>query len=596
MKLPPMRTTLICLLAGLLVGSSGQAQRITPQLWKEWESREIQLERLDPPLEPAPEFWSTTTIRGLVFIDSLDQLKPEGVDEIGVVVRAPAVLQGSAFRNRMWGFLGQTLNFETMRAIQAETLAFLRDRNRPLVDIIYPEQDVTEGVLQIVVREALVGRLELREPGSQESGLTSKWADQEYIDRVLRLKPGSVVDTRTLEEDLDWLTRSPYREIAGQVTFRKGAGPQEADIYASLRHRKPWEVFVGYDNTGSEATDMNRIYAGLAGGGTLGAIDNFGSYQFIADPALEHLKAHAANYTALLPWRHTLRVFGYYSDSEAEVTANNTITGESYQTSLRYEVPLARLGPIQHYFQIGGDFKHLGNTLEFGGTPVQDSPWEVFQLTGAYVGYASDKLGRTVFTAEGFYSPGDLSTLNEQEAYDAVRRGTPPDYYLGRVQLDRWFELPEGFYFRVRGGGQLASDQLLPSEQLGLGGRNSIRGFPEREVNTDEGWFASAEFITPSWIGRRTGTEATRYLDFTRDAETYEHGLFFVAFIDYGEGENFNPAPDEQRRQLGSVGGGLRYKFRRNVDILFDYGARFEEKGFEATTDDSFHIGVRVSY
>ncbi len=591
-----MRTTLLCLLVGILVTGTVRAQRITPQLWKEWEDREIQLERLDPPLDPAPEFWSTTTIRGLVFIDSLDQLKPEGVDELGVVVRAPEILQRSAFRKRMWGFLGQNLSYETMRAIQAETLSYLRDHYRPLVDIIYPEQDVTEGVLQIVVREALVGKLELREPGAQEPGLTNRWADQEYLDRMIRLKPGSVVDTLTLEEDLDWVTRSPYRDIAGQVTFRKGAGPQEADIYTSIRHRKPWDVYVGYDNTGSVATDLNRIFAGVSGGGAWGTLDQFATYQFIADPELKHLQAHTASYNALLPWRHTLRLFGYYSDSDATLDDNSSVTGESYQTSLRYEMPLPRLGRLQQYFQVGFDFKHLGNTTEFGGTPVQDTPWEVFQFTGAYVGYASDPLGRTVFTAEGFYSPGDFSTLNEQPAYDNVRRGSEPDYYLGRLQLDRWFELPAGFYFRVRGGGQLASDQLLPSEQIGLGGRNTIRGFPEREVNTDEGWFASAEFISPTWIGRRTGTGPTRYLDFTRDPETYEHGLFFVAFIDYGQGENFNPAPDEERRELGSVGGGLRYKFRRNVDILFDYGARIRDEGFDVTTDDSFNIGVRVSY
>jgi hypothetical protein len=30
--------------------------------------------------------------------------------------------------------------------------------------------------------------------------------------------------------------------------------------------------------------------------------------------------------------------------------------------------------------------------------------------------------------------------------------------------------------------------------------------------------------------------------------------------------------------------------------VLFDYGARIEESGFEPTTDDSFNVSVRVSY
>jgi hemolysin activation/secretion protein len=264
-----MRITLCLTVAGLLVGTVGNAQRISPQLWKEWEDREIELERLDPPLDPPPEFWTATTIRGLVFVESLDLVNPAGAAGIGVTVQGLEVLDTESFRRRMWPFLGQNLNYDTMRAIQAEALAYLRDHYRPLVDIIYPEQEVTDGILQIVVREARVGKFELREPGAQEAGLTNRWADVNYLGRMIRLRSGSVVDTLTLEEDLDWVTRSPYRDIAGQVTFRKGAGPQEADVYASIRHRKPWEVFVGYDNTGSEATDLNRIFAGVAGGATM---------------------------------------------------------------------------------------------------------------------------------------------------------------------------------------------------------------------------------------------------------------------------------------------------------------------------------------
>ena len=69
-----------------------------------------------------------------------------------------------------------------------------------------------------------------------------------------------------------------------------------------------------------------------------------------------------------------------------------------------------------------------------------------------------------------------------------------------------------------------------------------------------------------------------------------------MAFIDYGGGENFNAQPNETERELGSVGGGVRYRYGRHVDLLFDYGSRIRESGFEATTDTSFHISARITY
>ncbi|HAV65498.1 MAG TPA: hypothetical protein DCY13_24380, partial [Verrucomicrobiales bacterium] len=405
MKTTFARASKYFVLAGLLAGTAAMAQRITPEDWRRWEEEEIKLQKLNPLPDPEPEFWTATTIRGLVFVERLEDVDPKGVDAIGVTVRGPASLDAKGVAGRVWRFLGRNLNYETMRAIHAEVLAYLRDHNRPLVDVIFPEQDVTEGILQIVVREARVGRLELREPGAVTAGFTNRWGNTNYLSRMMRLQPGDVVDSKILEQDLDWVTRSPFRSISGQVSFRKGAGELETDIQAQIRHRKPWEVSIGYDNTGSVATDLDRIFAGVSGGKVLGTVDNYATYQFIADPELDHLKAHAVTYAALLPWRHTLRVFGYHSDTSAQISDLSTVTGDSYQASLRYEMPLPRLGRMQHEFSLGLDFKHLGNTLEFGGTVAQDNPWEVFQTPAGYVAAASDGWGRTIFTAEGFHSP-----------------------------------------------------------------------------------------------------------------------------------------------------------------------------------------------
>ena len=45
--------------------------------------------------------------------------------------------------------------------------------------------------------------------------------------------------------------------------------------------------------------------------------------------------------------------------------------------------------------------------------------------------------------------------------------------------------------------GQLSSYLLLPSEQFGAGGASSVRGYPERTISGDEGFYANFELYTP---------------------------------------------------------------------------------------------------
>lgn len=50
----------------------------------------------------------------------------------------------------------------------------------------------------------------------------------------------------------------------------------------------------------------------------------------------------------------------------------------------------------------------------------------------------------------------------------------------------------------VRSQGQIASRNLLSSEQLGLGGLYTVRGYDERILNTDNGLFLSGELALSS--------------------------------------------------------------------------------------------------
>ena len=62
------------------------------------------------------------------------------------------------------------------------------------------------------------------------------------------------------------------------------------------------------------------------------------------------MNAYSGSYLIPFPWRNTLTIFGSYTDSQSALSPGNTLQGDSWQISGRYNVPLPTLDPISHGF------------------------------------------------------------------------------------------------------------------------------------------------------------------------------------------------------------------------------------------------------
>ena len=67
---------------------------------------------------------------------------------------------------------------------------------------------------------------------------------------------------------------------------------------------------------------------------------------------------------------------------------------------------------------------------------------------------------------------------------------------------------PECFSWDLRALGQISDQNLIASEQLGLGGYTTARGYEEREANVDQGWFISSGAGVPGALMHREGFSA----------------------------------------------------------------------------------------
>jgi hemolysin activation/secretion protein len=580
---------LICGVAACCLCASAQDERIAPKT---------------PPAKPpattitetpadavASEEVLVPPLKAIIIVPSLAAVKPEGAPGAqGVQVLGPDFLKRPDFEALLAPYLGQSLSLSKIKKLQRDVILFCRAMDHPVIDAFYPEQDSTEGVIQMAVLEGKVGTITVQNEGT-------KWFQDSVFTKGVRLHSGGYILESQLLEDINWLNRNSYfRDV--EVAFSQGE-LGEVDLQLRVKDRAPVRPYVGYENSGNEILGEHRLLGGVNLGDVLG-LDHLLNYQFTTDVEIEKFKAHSLSYIVPLPCRHTLTVFGSYVDIDTDLGSigfpDFRQEGQSYQASMRYAVPLPRFAKVDHELSAGFDYKRTDNNLEFGVVQAFDPTLtEIGQFVVGYRGWRPDPFGSTAVGLQGYYSPGGLFSHNEDEDFEGTRPGSEANYFYFRVLAERATKLPFGpdwqrkrvdevFAWHIAGTYQWANSQLLPSEQLGIGGYATVRGYDERSVNGDDGWVINNELRTPAWrIGNLTAT-----------AGAYDT-IQFLLFSDYGAARS-----PEGDFDLLSIGGGVRYNVSTHFQFRLDYGWQLTDKGLSSTGTDSkdsrAHLAALLSF
>lgn len=488
-------------------------------------------------------------LQGIVLLDDAAKVRPQGwIGATGVRSESAGLLSDSQLAAKLAPFIGKPATFGDLEKICAEIVRYYRDHNRPVVDAQLPEQEISAGVVQVLVLEGKVGRILTED---------QKWFPEERFLMGIRSQPGGSIEADRLLDDLNWLNRNPFRQT--DLLFRKGEVDGETDLVLKITDRLPFRPYVSYDNWGTDLTGNHRLQAGFNWGNVFGW-DHILSYQFSTAPDYSVFSAHAGVWTIPLPWRHLVEVYGSYGRSQPE-GLDVDVDAITLQAGIMYIVPLPNIRGIKHDFSFGSEFKQSNNDLLFGGTNIFDSETQILQFRGSYQARFTDSGGTTSALISGYFSPGGLTGANEDEAFQEERAYAEAEYLYGRVSLNRVQRLPANLTLVGTLAGQLASTNLLASEQFSLGGATTVRGYEEGEVNGDLGWLASVELYSPPIaIVHRFGVTA------------FEDELKVLAFGEVAGVSNVHLLPDEESYVgLSGVGVGARYRIGTRFSVRFDY-------------------------
>ncbi|MEM7010114.1 MAG: ShlB/FhaC/HecB family hemolysin secretion/activation protein, partial [Verrucomicrobiota bacterium] len=402
-------------------------------------------------------------ITGIALVGHPDLAKPDTPPSVkGVEVLDEDLLVPDGVIEELDSYIDGPLSLKVVNDIARSTVLAYRKAGLPVVDVAFPEQDVSTGVLQLVVVVAKAGEITLK---------GNKFFKDDIYLRSFRLEPGDVIKADKVNGDLRYLNRSPYRNVG--VVYSPGEEFGQTNLTIETEERRPYSAYVGYDDTGNSLIGIDRMFFGLEWGNVFG-LDHQAGYQYTTTTEFEGLHAHAASYR--IPFAktwHELILLAGYVESLAEIPAAGEILetgGQSTQLSAMYSIPLPEIMDYTTDFRAGFDFKSTNNNLEFGGAELIDSTAEVYQFSAGFQAVKRQDFGRQILQTKLVWSPGDLSNHNSDEAVQQLRGLGSADYFYWNGEFTQIVNLPRDFILVAEVEGQVSNGNLLPSETMVLGG------------------------------------------------------------------------------------------------------------------------------
>ncbi len=416
--------------------------------------------------------------------------------------------------------------------------------------------------------------------------LGDKWSKSSRLKNYIKIKPNHIIKKRKLQQNVSFINRNPFRNINVLLIPTNN---EKTNIELLTKDLFPLRIYAGSDNSGIKTTDRNRWYAGFNWDNAF-CIDSILSYQYIAAYNVKKFQNHTGQYIIYLPWQNIFTLYGKYTEIEVDHLWPSLITKKRFssQASIEYNIPLPIGKNYIHDFIFGFDFKRTDTTLDYEDlsrdADAQGTKVNLAQFLLKYKFQYEINFYKTAFIIDVYFSPGKWLPQMENSRYNELKAFAENTYIYSRAYFDNLFTLPKDFLISLTLRGQAANKNLLPSEDLGIGGYDSVRGYYERELNADLGFISNIEIRTPfySFVKLRKSNK--------------KNGIQALVFFDYGLSSYYKQIPAEPKTDyIFGYGPGLRYNINPNVSAKIDWGFKGRTRNRFQGNESIIHFSVNLN-
>jgi hemolysin activation/secretion protein len=390
-------------------------------------------------------------------------------------------------------FVGSNRNLNDIETAAAALERAMRDRGFAFHRMFVPVQKPVDGVIRLQVIGIKLGKVEV---------LGNERFTTDNIRRSLtNLQEGQIPEVRTLGRDVTASNANPAKQLS--VTFRESAVPGQVDAQVRVKDSPTLVVFAGLTaNQGlSDHAPAQNVYR-LTGGiqhANLFDRDHVATVSYTTDPGNPSNVSLFGMFYQVPFYGTGLTLSAYYTTSDInsgqvqQGAGVFDVSGSGRFAGVRLTRALERIDALQQTIGLSFDSRLFENKTTFNGALIQpDVGSRVATLQYSFRnepawGELSGGIDYAVNTGGG---PGNSAA--EHAANGGVR-----NWAAWRFHLDASAEV-SGWQITGRLRGQVADKPLIPGEQLGLGGANSVRGFADRVVAGDFGHHLTVEALGPA--------------------------------------------------------------------------------------------------
>ena len=518
---------------------------------------------------------------------SLAQTQSERFDIDRFNIEGNTLLKPNEIEALLKPFTGKQREYgDVQRAIEA-----LRQRygseGFSVVWVVAPEQDLDRGVVTLRVIEARIGKVIIE---------GNRFFDDANIRSSLpALREGVPPRAGDMSANAQLANENPAKQV--DVVLRPGENPDVVDAAVGVIDVRPLKAFLTFDNTGNAQTGDFRLGVGVQHANLFNR-DHVGTFNYVTSPGKENqVSLYSGSYRLPLYARDDSMDFIIARSDVSAGTAQTvagplTFSGKGTVYGLRYNQLLARRGEYSHRIVYSLDYRAYENDCalgDFGAAGCGPAAVDVTvrPISVAYSGNWA-KPGRIsdFYVALSHNIPG---AANGQESdFNAARPspdggdGASSRYTILRFGASMVNAFESNWQVRAAFSAQVTSDGLVSGEQFGIAGATAVRGFLEREIARDTGYFANLEVYSPNLAGTLIPGEGN---------------LRGLLFYDLARAANNRLAGEgRQQASIASIGAGFRWNIGRNFDMRFDLARVMDAGGGRKAGDLRGHISVYFGY
>jgi hemolysin activation/secretion protein len=419
--------------------------------------------------------------------------EPQKFDIDEFEVQGAEALPQIELEEAIYPFLGPDKSPKDVEAARAALEKAYQAKGLQTVSVSVPPQNVERRVIVLKVAEMKVGRLRVQ---------GSRYFDQEKIKaKAPSLQEGRLPDFDDVTKDIVGLNTLPDRRVT--PALRAGVKPGTVDVDLNVEDKLPLHASVELNNRQTANTKPLRLSA-TARYENLWQLGHSVTLNYSVSPQNpKEAQSGSISYLARLPDDDRLSfLFSALKSDGVTASGAAVVNSPSTQVSARAVVTLPSRDNFFHTFNGGLDYKESKQAVTVpAGDPddppfVDQSPIDYVVAAGAYSAtYQGEK---SLTQANLDLTLGLRGLGSDQITFDEKRVGAKADFVVLKGDVSQTRDFAGGFQLYGRATGQLADQPLVPSEQFGLGGLDSVRGYLESEFVGDDGFSGAIELRSPN--------------------------------------------------------------------------------------------------